>query len=50
MLPHLLIVHALHADYIQAMLPRAIKGHQWYKVKFRGEFPKERKAVIPGVL
>ena len=29
------------------MLPRAWKGHLWYHQKFRGEYPKERKAVIP---
>ncbi|KAJ3762008.1 hypothetical protein EV360DRAFT_79728 [Lentinula raphanica] len=29
------------------MLPRAYKGHQWYKKKFGDSFPKDRKAVIP---
>jgi 3-oxo-5-alpha-steroid 4-dehydrogenase 1 len=32
------------------MLPRAWKGHLWYHQKFRGEYPKERKAVIPFLL
>ncbi|KAH7870504.1 uncharacterized protein C8R40DRAFT_1126059 [Lentinula edodes] len=31
------------------MLPRAYKGHQWYKEKFGDAFPKERRAVIPYV-
>jgi len=29
------------------MLLRAWKGHLWYHQRFRGEYPKERKAVIP---
>ncbi|KAJ3800557.1 hypothetical protein GGU11DRAFT_742363 [Lentinula aff. detonsa] len=29
------------------MIPRAYKGHQWYKQKFGDAFPKERRAVIP---
>jgi len=29
------------------MLPRAWKGHLWYHQKFKGEYPKERRAVIP---
>ncbi|KAJ4479273.1 hypothetical protein J3R30DRAFT_3477079 [Lentinula aciculospora] len=29
------------------MIPRAYKGHQWYKKKFGKAFPKDRKAVIP---
>lgn len=33
-----------------AMLPRALKGHKWYQEKFGKEFPKERKAIIPGIL
>ncbi|CDO78198.1 hypothetical protein BN946_scf184974.g6 [Trametes cinnabarina] len=31
------------------MLPRAWKGHQWYRNRFP-DYPKERKAVIPFVL
>jgi 3-oxo-5-alpha-steroid 4-dehydrogenase 1 len=31
---------------IMVMLPRAYKGHQWYKEKFP-DYPKNRKAVIP---
>lgn len=39
---------------VAVMLPRAVKGHQWYQSKFGvqgdgkgGRYPKERKAVIP---
>lgn len=31
---------------ILLMLPRAYKGHQWYRDKF-AEYPTERKAVVP---
>lgn len=41
--PVLLHLHA-------AMLPRALKGHAWYLDKFGNAFPRERKAVIPGIL
>jgi len=34
---------------ITSMLPRAIKGHEWYKEKFGDKYP-ERKVVIPGLL
>ncbi|KAK6909959.1 hypothetical protein I203_103985 [Kwoniella mangroviensis CBS 8507] len=34
---------------ITSMLPRALRGHGWYKEKF-DQYPKERKAVIPGIL
>ncbi|WWC89212.1 uncharacterized protein L201_004130 [Kwoniella dendrophila CBS 6074] len=34
---------------ITSMLPRALKGHLWYKEKF-DNYPKDRKAVIPGLL
>nr|XP_019011057.1 3-oxo-5-alpha-steroid 4-dehydrogenase 1 [Kwoniella pini CBS 10737]OCF49838.1 3-oxo-5-alpha-steroid 4-dehydrogenase 1 [Kwoniella pini CBS 10737] len=34
---------------IASMLPRALRGHRWYKEKF-SNYPKERKAVIPGLL
>lgn len=30
--------------------PRAIQHHNWYKDKFKGEYPKERKAFIPFIL
>ena len=32
---------------VALMLPRAWKGHLWYHQKFRGEYPKERKVIIP---
>ena len=32
------------------MLPRAYRGHQWYKSKFGNSYPGERRAVIPFVL
>jgi len=31
------------------LTPRAIHHHQWYKEKF-ADFPKERKALLPGLL
>ncbi|KAF5391141.1 hypothetical protein D9757_003006 [Collybiopsis confluens] len=35
---------------IVLMLPRAYRGHQWYKEKFGQSYPKERKAVVPFIL
>ncbi|WVR06941.1 hypothetical protein IAU60_003977 [Kwoniella sp. DSM 27419] len=35
---------------ITSMLPRAIRGHRWYAEKFGDKYPKDRKAVIPGLL
>jgi 3-oxo-5-alpha-steroid 4-dehydrogenase 1 len=35
---------------ILLMLPRAYRGHQWYKSKFGPSYPKQRRAVIPFVL
>ena len=32
------------------MLPRAYRGHQWYKSKFGESYPRQRRAVIPFVL
>jgi 3-oxo-5-alpha-steroid 4-dehydrogenase 1 len=32
---------------IFVMLPRAIRGHLWYRERFGAAFPKERKIVIP---
>jgi steroid 5-alpha-reductase len=32
------------------LVPRAISNHKWYKDKFKDEYPKERKAVIPYIL
>lgn len=32
------------------MLPRAYKGHQWYKKRFEEQYPTERKVVIPYIL
>ena len=35
---------------ILLMVPRAYRGHQWYKSKFGEQYPKERKIVIPFLL
>lgn len=35
---------------VTSMLPRAVRGHAWYKEKFGNKYPKSRKAVIPGIL
>ncbi|TFK34752.1 hypothetical protein BDQ12DRAFT_689131 [Crucibulum laeve] len=35
---------------VMLMLPRAYKGHLWYKEKFGDRYPKERRIVIPLVL
>lgn len=32
---------------MMAMIPRAWRGHLWYKTKFGDSYPKNRKAVIP---
>ncbi|CAD6907108.1 unnamed protein product [Tilletia laevis] len=34
---------------VSAMLPRAYKGHRWYRDTFGDEFPKDRKVVVPFV-
>lgn len=34
---------------ILLMLPRAYRGHQWYKARFGSSYPRGRKAVIPFV-
>ncbi|KAE8213642.1 hypothetical protein CF327_g2872 [Tilletia walkeri] len=34
---------------VSAMLPRAYKGHLWYKETFGDEFPSSRKVVVPFV-
>lgn len=34
---------------ILTMLPRAYRGHVWYKKKFGEAYPKERKVVVPFV-
>jgi len=31
------------------LLPRAISNHKWLQANFE-EYPKERKAVIPGII
>ncbi|KAF8305586.1 hypothetical protein DL93DRAFT_2089432 [Clavulina sp. PMI_390] len=35
---------------ISEMLPRAIRGHQWYQKKFGEEYPPKRRAVFPFLL
>eukprot|EP01065_Artemidia_motanka_P033379 TRINITY_DN40375_c0_g1_i1.p1 TRINITY_DN40375_c0_g1~~TRINITY_DN40375_c0_g1_i1.p1 ORF type:complete len:268 (+),score=53.33 TRINITY_DN40375_c0_g1_i1:98-901(+) len=34
---------------VSNLFPRALSHHNWYVEKFRGEYPKQRKAVIPFV-
>jgi 3-oxo-5-alpha-steroid 4-dehydrogenase 1 len=35
---------------IATMVPRAVRGHRWYHERFRGSYPRERRAVIPWLL
>jgi 3-oxo-5-alpha-steroid 4-dehydrogenase 1 len=35
---------------IVLMLPRALSAHRWYHDKFRGTYPKQRRAILPGLL
>lgn len=35
---------------VAVMLPRAIRGHQWYVQTFGSLYPTTRNAVVPGVL
>ncbi len=35
---------------IAVMLPRAVRGHQWYLTRFGEQYPPGRKAVIPFLL
>ena len=30
--------------------PRALSHHQWYLTKFRSDYPRHRRALIPGLL
>ena len=30
--------------------PRALQHHRWYQTKFGAEYPRHRRALIPGVL
>lgn len=32
------------------LAPRALAHHQWYRDKFRGDYPAQRKAIIPLLL
>lgn len=32
------------------LFPRALEYHKWYHKKFPGEYPKERKAIIPYII
>ncbi|VDB83166.1 unnamed protein product [Peniophora sp. CBMAI 1063] len=32
---------------VAVMMPRAIRGHQWYHDRFNGTYPRERRVVIP---
>jgi ABC-type uncharacterized transport system YnjBCD permease subunit len=46
-LEHFWAVFALWV--IANLLPRAFTHHQWYKEKFEN-YPKNRKAIIPGII
>jgi 3-oxo-5-alpha-steroid 4-dehydrogenase 1 len=35
---------------IITMTPRAVRGHRWYHERFKGSYPPERRAIIPGLL
>ncbi|KAI9507270.1 hypothetical protein F5148DRAFT_141557 [Russula earlei] len=35
---------------IATMVPRAVRGHQWYRQRFKGSYPRERRAVVPWLL
>jgi 3-oxo-5-alpha-steroid 4-dehydrogenase 1 len=35
---------------IATMVPRAVRGHQWYHKRFKESYPRERRAVIPWLL
>jgi len=34
---------------IANLFPRALSHHKWYKEKF-SDYPKNRKAIIPGII
>lgn len=42
--PHIFVLAEIFT-----MLPRALRGHQWYHDRFP-DYPKERKAVVPFIL
>lgn len=35
---------------ITTMVPRAVRAHRWYHDRFKGSYPRERRAVIPWLL
>lgn len=35
---------------LATMVPRALRGHQWYHDKFGKDMPQDRRAVFPGLL
>ena len=35
---------------IANLLPRALANHKWYKLKFKDEYPKNRKAILPFII
>ncbi|MGC7223654.1 3-oxo-5-alpha-steroid 4-dehydrogenase, partial [Mycobacteroides abscessus subsp. massiliense] len=35
---------------IANLLPRALSIHRWYRQTFPIEYPRERKAIVPGLL
>ncbi|KAF8074043.1 3-oxo-5-alpha-steroid 4-dehydrogenase-domain-containing protein [Lyophyllum atratum] len=43
--PHIFLIAE-----VLLMLPRAVRGHGWYRRRFGGAYPAERKAVVPFLL
>ncbi|KAI0057332.1 hypothetical protein BV25DRAFT_1812614 [Artomyces pyxidatus] len=41
---------AFFLSEVVLMVPRAVRGHQWYHTRFGDAYPSERRAVIPWLL
>ena len=48
--PNLTPPYIFFLSEVFLMFPRAYRGHQWYKMKFKDSYPKERKIVVPFLL
>jgi len=35
---------------VVTMTPRALQGHRWYHERFRGSYPRDRRAIVPWLL